>query len=187
MTDLPTLPSAADTVANDEDDPQSLALLLRAGSSLGGALPKAHVRDSNGQIAIASFPVPATTGTRWPGETVALDLAAAAGVWVPENQVVSIAGRDVLIVHGFDGRPDGRRVGYTTSMLSARPPRPTKTGFDSCSTIARAGFAIVERLGMRRYNFPAESGRRPPRWATTSTGSTGGCTARARVENPIEQ
>jgi serine/threonine-protein kinase HipA len=30
--------------------------LLRAGSSLAGARPKAHVIDSNGRIAIAKFP-----------------------------------------------------------------------------------------------------------------------------------
>ena len=60
LTDLPALLSAADNVADGEvdEDPQSLALLLRQGSSLGGARPKAHVRDSDGRIAIAKFPSP---------------------------------------------------------------------------------------------------------------------------------
>lgn len=118
MTDLPTLLSAADAVANEEDDAQSLALLLRAGSSLGGARPKAHVRDSNGRIALAKFPSPSDDWNVMAWEKVALDLAAAAGVWVPENQVVSIAGRDVLIVDRFDRRPDGQRVGYMSMMTA---------------------------------------------------------------------
>jgi serine/threonine-protein kinase HipA len=37
MTDLPTLMSAVAAVVSENDDEQSLALLLRAGSSLGGA------------------------------------------------------------------------------------------------------------------------------------------------------
>ena len=60
------------------------ATLLRGGSSLGGARPKAHVIDADGRLAIAKFPSPASDEwdvIRW--EAVALELARAAGLAVP--------------------------------------------------------------------------------------------------------
>jgi serine/threonine-protein kinase HipA len=120
MTDLPTLLSAADNVANAEaeQDPQSLALLLRAGSSLGGARPKAHVRNNAGEVAIAKFPSPSDEWNVMAWEKVALDLAAAAGVWIPSNQLVVIAGRNVLIVDRFDREVNGLRRGYMSAMTA---------------------------------------------------------------------
>ncbi len=118
MTDLPTLLSAADQVAADSDDSQSLALLLRAGSSLGGARPKAHVRNNNGRVAIAKFPSPSDDWNVMAWEKVALELAAAAGIWTPENSLVTIAGRDVLIVDRFDRGPGGQRRGYMSLMTA---------------------------------------------------------------------
>lgn len=119
MTDLPTLLSASDNVAGDaDDDPQSLALLLRAGSSLGGARPKAHVRDDDGHIAIAKFPSPTDDWNVMAWEKTALDLAHAAGIDVPQNQLVKIAGRDVLVVDRFDRLPNGVRRGYQSAMTA---------------------------------------------------------------------
>ncbi|WP_375504525.1 type II toxin-antitoxin system HipA family toxin [uncultured Jatrophihabitans sp.] len=119
MTDLPSLLSAADGLSGDDDgDPQSLALLLRNGSSLGGARPKAHVLDTNGRIAIAKFPSPSDEWNVMAWEKTALDLAALAGISVPDNQLVSIAGRDVLIVDRFDRLADGRRRGYQSAMTA---------------------------------------------------------------------
>jgi serine/threonine-protein kinase HipA len=118
MTDLPTLLSAADRVVADSDDSQSLALLLRAGSSLGGARPKAHVRDTNGRLAIAKFPSPSDDWNVMAWEKVALELAAAAGIWTPENTLVTIADRNVLIVDRFDRSPDGQRRGYMSLMTA---------------------------------------------------------------------
>ena len=79
LTDLPALLSAADNVSDDHSagDPQSLALLLRQGSSLGGARPKAHVLDIDGRIAIAKFPSPNDEWNVMAWEKTALDLAAA--------------------------------------------------------------------------------------------------------------
>jgi serine/threonine-protein kinase HipA len=119
MTDLPTLLSASDEVLDDQvDNPQSLALLLRAGSSLGGARPKAHVRDDNGRIAIAKFPSPTDDWNVMAWEKTALDLAAAAGITVPEYQLVKVAGRDVLVVDRFDRLANGARRGYQSAMTA---------------------------------------------------------------------
>lgn len=120
MTDLPTLLSAADDIAADDvgDDSQSLALLLRAGSSLGGARPKAHVRDVNGRIAIAKFPSPADDWNVMAWEVTALDLAASAGIDVPPHHLASVAGRGVLIVDRFDRTQTGARRGYMSAMTA---------------------------------------------------------------------
>lgn len=116
MTDLPTLLQAADTIDADHADAGALALLLRAGSSLGGARPKAHVRDRNGRIAIAKFPSPSDEWNVMASEKTALDLVAAAGVRTPVNHLEQIAGRSVLIVERFDRSAAGTRRGYLSAM-----------------------------------------------------------------------
>jgi len=118
MTDLPTLLSAADDMQGDRDEAQSLALLLRAGSSLGGARPKAHVRDENGRVAIAKFPSPSDEWNVMAWEKTALDLAAQVGIETPENHLETIAGRNILIVDRFDRSANGRRRGYMSAMTA---------------------------------------------------------------------
>jgi serine/threonine-protein kinase HipA len=84
LADLPVLLEIAARSERDTADYEELKLLLRAGSSLGGARPKAHVLDSSGHIAIAKFPsVSSDTWNVMEWEKVALDLARDAGVMVP--------------------------------------------------------------------------------------------------------
>ena len=116
LIDLPSLLSAADHLAGDDADDDQLMALLRAGSSLGGARPKAHVLDPSGRLCIAKFPSSASDGWNvmaW--EKTALDLAAKAGIEVPESTLVKVADRDVLVVGRFD-RAGRRRIGYCSAM-----------------------------------------------------------------------
>jgi serine/threonine-protein kinase HipA len=116
LTDLPTLLTAAAHAERDTADYGELSALLRAGSSLGGARPKAHVIDAAGRIAIAKFPsaeYDTWNVTAW--EKVALDLARQAGIRVPDTQLLRISGRSVLIVDRFD-RDGDRRIGYISAM-----------------------------------------------------------------------
>ena len=53
LVDLPRLLSATERVLSDTDSDEDLRLLLAPGSSLGGARPKASVRDRDGHLAIA--------------------------------------------------------------------------------------------------------------------------------------
>ena len=55
LIELPRLLSAAEHVVDDKDSDEDLRLLLAPGSSLGGARPKASVRDRDGHLAIAKF------------------------------------------------------------------------------------------------------------------------------------
>jgi serine/threonine-protein kinase HipA len=116
LLDLPKLLSAAERLDRDEASEAELQTLLRGGSSLGGARPKAHVLDAAGRIAIAKFPSPASDEwdvISW--EAVALALARTAGVVVPRYALHPIEGKPVLIVDRFD-RKDGLRVGYVSAM-----------------------------------------------------------------------
>jgi serine/threonine-protein kinase HipA len=56
VIELPRLLSAAERALTETDTDEDLRLLLAPGSSLGGARPKASVRDSDGHLAIAKFP-----------------------------------------------------------------------------------------------------------------------------------
>jgi serine/threonine-protein kinase HipA len=53
---LPRLLSAAERVVSESESDEDLRLLLAPGSSLGGARPKASVRDRDGHLAVAKFP-----------------------------------------------------------------------------------------------------------------------------------
>jgi serine/threonine-protein kinase HipA len=55
LTDRPTLLDLADRVEKDTAKLPGLEWLFRAGGSLGGARPKAHVLDDDGSLAIAKF------------------------------------------------------------------------------------------------------------------------------------
>jgi serine/threonine-protein kinase HipA len=116
LTDLPALLDIAARVERDTADYDDLQRLLRAGSSLGGARPKAHVRDAAGRLAIAKFPSAASdTWNVMAWEKVALDLARDAGVTVSDSQLIRIGDRHVLIVDRFDRRGTAR-VGYASAM-----------------------------------------------------------------------
>ena len=117
LTDLPAL---LDLAARAEDDSASLddlRRLVRVGSSLGGARPKAHVLDEGGRVAIAKFPsARSDTWNVMAWEKVALDLAERAGIDVPASRLLDLAGRHVLVVDRFDRTADHLRIGYASAM-----------------------------------------------------------------------
>jgi len=116
LTDLPALLDIAERVESDTADYGDLNRLFRAGSSLGGARPKAHVIGNDGRIAIAKFPSASSdTWNVMAWEKVALDLARRAGITVPDSELIRIGDRTVLIVDRFD-RWGTNRIGYASAM-----------------------------------------------------------------------
>jgi serine/threonine-protein kinase HipA len=112
---LSALLNAAMRVSADKDTDADLKLLLAPGSSLGGARPKASVVDRDGNLSIAKFPqqndlVPVSA---W--ESVALTLAAKAGIPTPDWRLEKVGGRDVLLLRRFDRR-DGKRIPFLSAM-----------------------------------------------------------------------
>lgn len=116
LLELPALLGAAERLERDEESEAELATLLRGGSSLGGARPKAHVRNDAGRIALAKFPSPAADEWDVMGwEAAALALARRAGISVPDNRLHRIDGRSVLVIDRFD-RAGERRIGYVSAL-----------------------------------------------------------------------
>ena len=121
LTDLPVLLAIAARAERDTAGYEDLQRLLRAGSSLGGARPKAHVLGAAGRVAIAKFPsLSSDTWNVMAWEKVALDLARDGGLTVPDSQLIRIGDQHVLVIDRFDRR-GAARIGYASAktMLEA--------------------------------------------------------------------
>jgi len=121
LIELPRLLSAAERALSDTDTDEDLRLLLAPGSSLGGARPKASVRDSDGHLAIAKFPSKADDINTVLWEAVALTLAAKACIAIPTWRLEIVLGKPVLLLRRFD-RGGGIRLPFLSamSMLGAK-------------------------------------------------------------------
>ncbi len=90
----------------EQDKDSDIHDLFEAGSSLGGARPKASVVDEQGSLMIAKFPKADETSEEdvcaW--EKVALDLAMRAGIRVPYARLLRVGSKrkSVLLVKRFD-------------------------------------------------------------------------------------
>jgi serine/threonine-protein kinase HipA len=115
LIELPKLLAASERVVEEKDSDEDLRLLLAPGSSLGGARPKAAIMDTEGNLSIAKFP---HSGDEYNVElwsSVALSLAARAGIEVPSHRIAEVAGQRVLIVRRFD-RLGGNRIPFLSAM-----------------------------------------------------------------------
>lgn len=113
---LPELRRAAEKVAaSDPDDLTAIKALLDAGTgSLGGARPKASVRDGE-QLCIAKFTHPDDEWSVIAWEKTALDLAERAGITVPRTELLHVDNYPVLLLERFDRQAE-RRIGYISAM-----------------------------------------------------------------------
>lgn len=118
---LPKLLSATERFIENNESAEDLKLLLAPGSSLGGARPKASVRDQDGSLAIAKFSRKDDEFHVVLWEAVALNLAKKAKITVPSWRLETIMDKAVLIVKRFD-RDNGQRIPFLSamSMLGAR-------------------------------------------------------------------
>jgi serine/threonine-protein kinase HipA len=146
LIELPRLLSAADRVADDAESEEDLRLLLAPGSSLGGARPKASVRDRDGHLAVAKFPHKGDEidTVRW--EAVALTVAAKSGIPVPTWRVEDVAGKPVLLLRRFD-RSRGVRLPFLSalSMLGANDDE-TRSYLEFVDALRQYGAAPKEDM-----------------------------------------
>ncbi|MGH7593321.1 MAG: type II toxin-antitoxin system HipA family toxin, partial [Gemmatimonadales bacterium] len=115
LVELPRLLSAAENVVVERDTDDDLRLLFAPGSSLGGARPKASVREQDGHLAIAKFPRHDDDFNTVVWEAVALALAKASGIAVPDGRVETVGNKPVLLVRRFD-RDGARRIPFLSAM-----------------------------------------------------------------------
>ncbi len=97
-------------------NPAARALLLGSAGSLGGARPKASVRDERGRLAIAKFTSDADTLPVEKVEVATLRLARAAGVNAASARVeLGDTDRPVALIERFD-RAAGDRIHYLSAQ-----------------------------------------------------------------------
>ena len=155
VVDLPQLLSAATRVidANETDD--DLRLLLAPGTSLGGARPKATVRDRDGHLLIAKFPRRDDDWpvTRWEAATMAL--AEASGVRVAPFQLRQVSGSPVFTARRFDRR-QGRRIPFMSALTAIEgSDNEMRSYLEIAEFLRREGVEVNEDLGQlwRRIVF----------------------------------
>ncbi|GAA3578038.1 HipA domain-containing protein [Microlunatus spumicola] len=153
---LPRLLRAADAVADDAaDDLAAVKELLVAGSgSLGGARPKASVRDGD-ELLIAKFPHRSDAWDVMAWEKTALDLADRCGIEVPRSRLVRVGQRHVLLLDRFDRRGT-TRVGYISAMTLLRSSDGVAADYlEVAEALAEHGGAVVADLARlwRRIAF----------------------------------
>ncbi len=147
LIELPRLLSAVERALSDTDSDEDLRLLLAPGSSLGGARPKASVRDRDGHLAIAKFPNKGEELNVVLWEAVALRLAAKAGIAVPAWRIETAAGKPVLLLRRFD-RDGGARKPFLSamSMLGAQN-NETRSYLEFVDVLRQHGAAPKEDMG----------------------------------------
>ena len=115
LVELPRLLAATEHVEDDNETAEEIRMLIAPGSSLGGARPKASVRDRDASLVIAKFPHKSDTTNVELWEAVALRLASRAGITVPNARTETVAGKPVLILRRFD-RQGALRIPYLSAM-----------------------------------------------------------------------
>jgi serine/threonine-protein kinase HipA len=115
LISLGKLLTASNHVLQDSDTEEDLRLILAPGSSLGGARPKASVRDKDGHLMIAKFPKQEDEIDVIGWEAVALKLAAKAGIVTPQWRLESIGKRRILLLRRFD-RLQNSRIPFLSAM-----------------------------------------------------------------------
>ena len=146
LVELPKLLAASERVIDEDETDEDLRLLIAPGSSLGGARPKASVREKNGRLAIAKFPRKDDEISAVLWESVALQLAARAGIEVPDGRVEKIAKQAVLIVDRFD-RAETRRIPFLSAMsMLAAKDNQTRSYLELADALRRYGAAPKDDL-----------------------------------------
>ena len=100
------------------DEERWLSQLFAPGTSLGGARPKASVRDEAGVLCMAKFPSRQDTRDVGAWELLAHRLAARASIVVPEARPLRLSGSPytTFLARRFDRTPRGGRLAFVSAM-----------------------------------------------------------------------
>ena len=147
---LERLLDSADRVDRGLPLAPDLAEALQHGAAIGGARPKALIRDGETQC-VAKFPSSTDTLDAVKSEFIAMRLASAAGLSVAPVRLVRAMSRDVLLVRRFDREP--AEHGWTRrAVVSAL----TLLGLDE-RMAAHASYAALADIVRARLSAPAET------------------------------
>jgi serine/threonine-protein kinase HipA len=146
LIELPRLLLAAERVAADADSDEDLRLLLAPGSSLGGARPKASVRDRDGHLAVAKFPHQGDEINTVLWEAVALTLAGKAGIPVPAWRLEGVGGKPILLMRRFDREEDVRLPFLSAMSMLGANDNETRSYLEFVDALRQHGAAPKEDM-----------------------------------------
>ncbi|MES2389470.1 MAG: HipA domain-containing protein [Bacteroidota bacterium] len=140
IANIRELQYAAEQIENDDDTLESrkwLSVLIAPGSSLGGARPKANIRDSEGNLWIAKFPSKNDSTDKAAWEYLAYRLAVNAGVQMSDSYISKISGRyHSFFTRRFD-RQNHERIHFASAMtMTGNDESVTRTKVPSYLDIA---------------------------------------------------
>lgn len=147
MADLRELEAiTAEVERNDDDDtPERIEWLMHLaapGSALGGARPKAAVRDVDGSLWLAKFPSNDDRQDIGLWEFIACRLARAAGIDMPEARVMRFSERGhTYLVRRFDRQGASRRAYASALTLTDRDASDGASYLDIVQAIENNGVA----------------------------------------------
>jgi serine/threonine-protein kinase HipA len=122
--------------------PPALEAALTAGSSVGGARPKALLR-SGGRKLIAKFSSLTDAYPIVRGELLAMSMARRCGLDVANVELTSANGKDVLLVERFDripGTEQRRRQVSALTMLGIPETAPREASYGGLAEVIRERF-----------------------------------------------
>jgi serine/threonine-protein kinase HipA len=119
ISSIRELQQAAHIIESDTENKEIkkwLAILVAPGSSLGGARPKANVRDEQGHAWIAKFPSQYDEVDKGAWEFLLYKLALGAGIVMAESRMMKVNGKyHTFLTKRFD-RMRGERVHFASAM-----------------------------------------------------------------------
>ncbi|WP_421794799.1 type II toxin-antitoxin system HipA family toxin [Haliscomenobacter sp.] len=119
ISSIRELQQAAQIIESDTENKEIkkwLAILVAPGSSLGGARPKANVRDEQGHAWIAKFPSQHDEVDKGAWEFLLYKLALGAGIVMAESRMMKVNGKyHTFLTKRFD-RMQGERIHFASAM-----------------------------------------------------------------------
>ena len=119
FTSLRELEDAVSKLEQDDDTINSrwLQMLVAPGSSLGGARPKANVKDTKGNLWIAKFPSHKDKLNVGSWEAVTMKLAKSCNINVAPFETKALANvYSTFLTRRFDRTDTGKRIHFTSAM-----------------------------------------------------------------------
>ncbi|UZS00313.1 type II toxin-antitoxin system HipA family toxin [Chondrinema litorale] len=112
-----SLKTESDDFFNDKDAQKWLSLLMAPGSSLGGARPKANVKDTDNHLWIAKFPSKNDDKDSGAWEFIAHQMAKNLGITVAKSDArVFSQKRHTFLTKRFDRTNQNRRIHFASAM-----------------------------------------------------------------------
>lgn len=147
FTSLHKLEDAVSKLEQDDDTINSrwLQMLIAPGSSLGGARPKANVKDTKGNLWIAKFPSHKDKRNVGSWEALTMTLAKACNINVAPFYTKTLTNEySTFLTRRFDRTETGKRIHFTSAM--------TMLGYTDGKTDGCSYLELIDWISSNCYN-----------------------------------